>query len=316
MDRVDDPAQLHWEVQRKKNSKAIRCHIPCHVRVNLDERMDIPLKFHENDEFIRYMGVNYHFRGDVNRASLSNLVPYYGEEEDRTKWSPKLMQMHLKSMKARREFQENTKLKLRVEELALQYMLDEVLARHEKKKSQAASTAVKRRNNPRIYSPAQWEESPTPRGSPTPTTSHQQLNIPNTQTLRAGDVISFYHEMNNRHETCTIVKVNATVDEYPLETDAGPFVNVMLKWDVAVRIYKEGSSSFEISSFNLDPSQNGKFRIVTNAGQMGQAYHKMQNDLKDCQDDFWGDSAKEKDATKNVKDDDTIRDHTGPNQVR
>jgi hypothetical protein len=328
MDRVDDPAQIHWKVLRKKNSKAICGHIPCHVRVNLDERQDIPLKFLKNDEFIRYMGANYHFRGHPNRASPSNLVPYYGEGENRSKWSPKLMQMHLKAMEERPEFQQNTKLKLRVEELALQYMLDEVIARHDQKKTQAASKAVDRRNNPRTYSPAQWEERPTPRGTSTSIITHvpfaAALEDRPKQTLRAGDVIAYCHPvMQQERFEGVIVTVNPPRSkgrniaiEMQDSTLLPPTCDVRLVYrrlhGKMVEPRDKRDFYEEISAFRLDPSQNGKVEVVTKTDELGRAYREMQNELEDGDGDFWRDNAKrkQKDATENR--DDTVCDSEPP----
>jgi hypothetical protein len=333
MDRVDDPALLYWVVQRKKNSKAIRGHFPCHVRVNLDERDD-PKQFLENDELIRYMGVNYPFRGTYNRASHRNLVPYYGDEGDHTKWSPKLMQIHLNAMKARPEFKENTELKLRVEELALQYMLDEIVARNEKKKKQAASKAVERLNNPPIYSPAQWEDRPTPRGSPTATTPQHApfaaaLEDRPKQKLRAGDVIQYFHPvMQQQRCEGVIVTVNPPRSKecnIPIEmqdsTLLPPTCHVRLVFrrlnGKMVEPRDERAFYEEISVFQLDPSQNGKVEIITKTEQLGRAYRELQNDLKDCQSDFWRDNAKrkQKDATEHVKDTDNMVEQSAPSTL-
>jgi hypothetical protein len=103
MDKVDDPSLLYWKIERGKNSKKITGYLPCHIRVNPDERNDAGLQHVPNDHLVRYMGVNYSFRGEHNRACPSNLMPYYGEEGgDRSKWSPKLMEMHRENTKIQR----------------------------------------------------------------------------------------------------------------------------------------------------------------------------------------------------------------------
>jgi hypothetical protein len=131
----------------------------------------------------------------------------------------------------------------------------------------------------------------------------------NTQTLRAGDVISFYNYIDNEWDTCTIVQVNARGDEYPLETDAGPYVNVMLEWGSRVRKKRstetEGSDFFMISTFNLDPSRNGMIEHETNAARMGRFVIETRNDLNEYQNNFGEVSAnQDDDATENGNDDD------------
>jgi hypothetical protein len=326
VEKIDHPSLLGWVVQKKKNSQTIVGYLPCGVRANHDERMDIQQKFEKHHELIQYIGVNYKSSGVLERVTQNNLLPYYGQEEDRTKWSPKLLQIHLESLRTRPEFQENTELKLRVEELALQYMLDEVLAKQEMKKSQAATAAASKaaetENVPPKISLAQWNSPP--RGSPKPTPQHvpfaAALEKRPKQKLRAGDVIEYFHPVMVKDKyKAVIVKVNPPRSNsyFPLEMNDSTLLpsncyvklvlrrlNNKLQEPHDMRAFFE-----EISDFQLDSSQNDKVQFVTKADQLGQAHRKMQNDLRDCQDEYWRDNAKQKDATENVKDDDTAGEY-------
>jgi hypothetical protein len=328
VEKIDHPSLLRWAVQKKKNRQGkIAGYLPCGVRANPDERMDIGLNFDPHHELVRYVGVHYKGSRLLERVSKNNLVPYYGgpeENNDHSKWSPKLMQMHLEVLRTKPEFQENTKLKLRVEELALQYMLLEVLARHDRNTrlaAAAASKAAETEDLPPQLSPAQWK-SPTKAGSPKPTPQHipfaAALEERPKQKLRAGDFIHYFHPVMERVKCEGIIvtvkpprsKSHNIALEMQDSTLLPPTCHVKL---VLRRLNKKLTEPRdkrlffeEISKFRLDPSQNGKIDVVTKNEEVGKAYREMQNDLKADQNDFWRKSAKQKDAdaTENVDDDD------------
>jgi hypothetical protein len=332
VEKIDDPSLLNWSVQKKKNSQIVTAYLPCGIRANPDERMDIGLTFDQHHELIRYVGVNYKDAGLLERVTRNKLVPYCGsgpeEDVDRSVWSPKFLKMHLESMRTRPEFQENTELKLRVEELALQYMLNEVLARYEEKQSQAAaakSKAAETENVPPKLSPAVWKSPPKAAGtgSPKPTPTHVHVPFAAAledrpkQKLRAGDVIAYFHPVMQR-ERCegVIVTVNpprskdhniAIVMQDSTLLPPTCHVKLMFRRLNKKLVEPRDKRAFyeEISAFQLDPSQNGKVEVATKTDELGRAYREMQNDLKDCQNDFWRDNAKrkQKDVTDNVQDD-------------
>jgi hypothetical protein len=323
VEKIDHPSQLNWAVQKKKNSQIVTAYLPCGIRANRDERMDIGQQFDQHNELIRYVGVHYKDAGLLQRVTQNNLVPYYGhglkEDCGLSVWSPKLLKMHLESLRTRPEFQENTELKLRVEELALQFMLDEVLARHEEKQSQAAAAKFKKESEPVVVVP--WA-SPSRGDSPKPAHTHvpfaAALEDRPKQKLRAGDVIAYFHPVMQR-ERCegVIVTVNPprskdhnVAIEMQDSTLLPPTCHVKLVFrrlnGKLVEPREKRAFYEEVSAFQRDPSQNGRVKTVTKADKLGQAYRGMQNDLKECQDDFWG---KQKDATGHVKDDETIEQY-------
>jgi hypothetical protein len=168
VETIYDPYLLKWEVQRDKKSKRIMRCFPCHVRVNEDERTGT---YSPTDRLIQYMSTVISCKGQRAKSSESKLVPYYGEEGeeggDHSKWSAKLMKMYLKSIGRTQKFKGDKEHKLRVEEIALQYMLDVVLTRHEEKKMFSAGSKKKRK--PHVVVP--WA-SPPRGGSPEPTITH------------------------------------------------------------------------------------------------------------------------------------------------
>jgi hypothetical protein len=333
VENIDDPALLYWKIQREKKPPTIAGYIPCGVRVNLDERMGLGIRFFPNDKLVRFAGVNYSSSGVLDRVSPKNLVPYFGGEGDPTKWSAEFMQMHLDSIRGEQKFQENTELNLRVEELALQYMLDEVLSRHKEKECQKAAAAVSKAAEsenipPKLY-PAQWKDPVC--GSPKPATATQHvpfavaLETQAKQKLRAGDVIEYFHPVMER-ELCkgVIVTVNPPRSEsHHVALEMAD--SMLLPPTCYIRLVQRrlhnklveprDTKAFfeEISKFQLDPSQNGKFDIPTKAQEMGQAYREMQNDLKEGETDFWKEGAKQTDTTNGEdNDDDTACDSESP----
>jgi hypothetical protein len=238
--------------------------------------------------------------------------------------------MHLESLRTRPEFQENTELKLRVEELALQFMLDEVLARHEEKQSQAAAAKFKKESEPVVVVP--WA-SPSRGDSPKPAHTHvpfaAALEDRPKQKLRAGDVIAYFHPVMQR-ERCegVIVTVNPprskdrnVAIEMQDSTLLPPtcHVKLVLRRLNGKLVEPRDKRDFyeEISAFQLDPSQNGKVKTVTKADEMGRTYRSIQNDVKEFEDGFWINDAKvqaNKDVTGHGKDDETV-EQDGPSTL-
>jgi hypothetical protein len=328
VEQIDNPSQLNWAVQKKKNSQTVKAYLPCGIRANPDERMDIGLKFDQHHELIRYVGVHYKYAGILEPVTQKNLVPYYGsgpkEDADLSVWSPELLKMHLESLKTRPEFKEDTKHKLRVEELALQYMLDLVLARHEEKQILAVAAASKKRSKPPVVVP--WVDPPRG-GSPNPIITHAPfaaaLEDRPKQKLRAGDVIKYFHPVMTRDECQgVIVMVNpprSKEGKIAIEMQDSallpPTCHVKLVYRRLNRkmVEPRDKRNFyeEISAFRLDPSQNGKVQIVNKSDQLGRAYRETQNDLRACGSDFWRGNAKrkQKDANGHVKDDETVEQY-------
>jgi hypothetical protein len=199
-------------------------------------------------------------------------------------------------------------------------MLDVVLARHEEKKCSAAAARSKKKRKPHVVVP--WV-SPPRGGSPEPTITHvpfaAALEERPKQKLRAGDSIAYFHPVMQR-ERCegVIVTVNPPRSkdhniaiEMQDSTLLPPtcHVKLVLRRLNGKMVEPSDKRAFyeEISAFRLDPSQNGKVQIFTKTDQLGRAYREIQNDLKECQNDFWRDNAKrkQKDATGHVKDDET-----------
>jgi hypothetical protein len=333
VENIDHPSQLYWAVQKKKNSQIVTAYLPCGIRPSIDERNDTGQKFEEH-ELIRYVGVECIHAGQRERVTKKNLVPYYGngprEDANLSVWSPKLLKMHLESLRTRPEFQENTELKLRVEELALQFMLDDVLARHEERKRSAAAARSEKESEPVVVVP--WPSSPRG-GSPETTVTHvpfaAALEDRPKLKLRAGDVIAYFHPVMQQ-ERCegVIVTVNPprskdrnVAIEMQDSTLLPPTCHVKLvlrrlRGKLAEPRDKRDFYE-EISAFQLDPSQNGKVKTVTKADKLGQAYRGMQNDLKEFEDGYWINDAKvqaNKDVTGHGKDDETV-EQDGPSTL-
>lgn len=300
VEHIHEPDRLCWMIVLEKRSKTILRYIPCQIRVNLDERMNLP-PFKENEELIQFIGINYFDKGEQSRVTKNLLVPYYhGNEGDRAKWSPKLLQTHLDHIKGHADFKKDPEFKLLLEAKALQCMLNTVLARHEDTKKSDAAAAAKEKNRPVSICP--WK-SPC-RDSPEPTSPGQHVPFGEAlpkQKLRAGDTIEYMHPVFDEKRCSVIMLVNQRrsmsnnvalemVDSSLLGLDCRVrlvlrLLNGKHKKPFNTKCYFEG-----IRNFKLDAGQNGKVQIVTKAVELGRGFAKSRKKIGACQANFAGTS--------------------------